>query len=162
TVFFGGGYGLMLGLVQENALLGEGSTLAAVALATVPIALAFARGSHLLRSGWKVKLLMWGLSGAGVATALGTYTRTGLGALAVLAALLWWRSPHKLLFALLVVGTILVGLEWGSQSWIQRMLTIADYDSETSALGRIGVWRWTLDFVAEHPLGGGFEAFIIN
>jgi putative inorganic carbon (hco3(-)) transporter len=27
---------------------------------------------------------------------------------------------------------------------------------------RIGVWKWTLGFVATHPLGGGFATYIIN
>jgi O-antigen ligase len=29
-------------------------------------------------------------------------------------------------------------------------------------MGRIKVWEWTLGFVREHPLGGGFDAFLHN
>jgi O-antigen ligase len=35
--------------------------------------------------------------------------------------------------------------------------------SEKSALGRIVVWRWTLDYVAKRPFfGGGFYAYLAN
>jgi O-antigen ligase len=42
------------------------------------------------------------------------------------------------------------------------MSTIPEYNGEISALSRIGVWKWTLGFVAENPLGGGFDAYHIN
>jgi O-antigen ligase len=42
------------------------------------------------------------------------------------------------------------------------MSTVQSYDQESSALGRILVWRWTLDYVARHPWGGGFNVFYIN
>jgi len=34
--------------------------------------------------------------------------------------------------------------------------------SESSAMGRVAVWLWTIDYVKEHPLGGGFEVYRIN
>jgi putative inorganic carbon (hco3(-)) transporter len=55
-----------------------------------------------------------------------------------------------------------VALAVRSDVWTQRMLTIADYGNESSALSRIGVWRWTLEFAAGNPLGGGFDAYRIN
>jgi len=40
--------------------------------------------------------------------------------------------------------------------------TISDYQAEDSALGRILVWQWTLQFVGTHPAGGGFNAYQVN
>lgn len=158
----GGGYGIQLGLFQENSLLGEGSTLAATALATVPIALAFARGSTILPWRRVSACLAYGYAAAAVITALGTYTRTGLVALIALTALLWWGSRRKVWFGLLIAALVATGLSTSSERWTTRMSTITEYGSEGSALGRIGVWRWTLGFVAENPLGGGFDAYRIN
>ena len=43
------------------------------------------------------------------------------------------------------------------------MSTITNASEEGSALGRIVVWRWTIDFAAENPIyGGGFNAYMAN
>jgi O-antigen ligase len=49
-----------------------------------------------------------------------------------------------------------------AESWDARIDTTADYDTEGSALGRILVWEWTLNYVSTHPLGGGFQSFLID
>ena len=47
-------------------------------------------------------------------------------------------------------------------SYTQRMTTITEYQADESASTRVAVWRWTLDYVQENPLGGGFDAFLGN
>jgi O-antigen ligase len=42
------------------------------------------------------------------------------------------------------------------------MSTIKTFDEDASASTRLAVWGWTLDYVAEHPLGGGFGVYRIN
>ena len=42
------------------------------------------------------------------------------------------------------------------------MSTIQAHEEDTSAMGRVGVWKWTLRFVAENPLGGGFDAYRVS
>ena len=42
------------------------------------------------------------------------------------------------------------------------MDTIEGYESDESASTRIAVWTWTLGYVADHPLGGGFETYRQN
>jgi putative inorganic carbon (HCO3(-)) transporter len=158
----GGGYGMQLGLFQENSLLGEGSTLAATALAAVPIALGFARGSMILPWRWVAPCLAYVYSALAVVTALGGYTRTGLVALITLFALFWWRARRKIVFGALIIALIAVGISTSSERWTARMATIPEYGDDVSALSRIGVWKWTLGFVAENPLGGGFDAYRIN
>jgi putative inorganic carbon (hco3(-)) transporter len=85
-----------------------------------------------------------------------------LVALIVLVTLLWWRSHRKVLLGLLVAGLVAIGLTTSSERWMARMSTITEYGAEASALTRIGVWRWTVGFVAENPMGGGFDAYRIN
>ena len=43
-----------------------------------------------------------------------------------------------------------------------RSANVGSFGTESSSLGRIAVWKWTLDYVAEHPLGGGFDVFRFN
>src|SRR5207249_8814392 len=45
-------------------------------------------------------------------------------------------------------------------AWMDRMQTIDS--SEASAEGRIYAWNWALQYVLEHPLGGGLDAYRIN
>ena len=81
---FGRRFGMQLGLFQENSLLGEGATLAATALAAIPIALALVSGSAILPWRRVRACLGYGYTAAAVITALGSYTRTGLVALVAL------------------------------------------------------------------------------
>jgi O-antigen ligase len=42
------------------------------------------------------------------------------------------------------------------------MSTIETYNEDSSALGRIKVWQWTVEFIGSNPLGGGFDAYMHN
>ena len=44
-------------------------------------------------------------------------------------------------------------------AFTDRMSTIKTYKSDESASTRLAVWNWTMDYVKQHPFGGGFEAF---
>jgi O-antigen ligase len=47
-------------------------------------------------------------------------------------------------------------------SYYDRMATLGSVQSDESASTRVQVWMWTLDYAAEHPLGGGFDAYRSN
>jgi len=103
-----------------------------------------------------------GLVIAAILTALGSFERTGLVALAVLGLLLWFGSAHKIRYAGVGVLVALIGLSAMSGLWYDRMATITTFRTEDSALVRIGVWLWTLHYAASHPLGGGFDVYLID
>ena len=42
------------------------------------------------------------------------------------------------------------------------MGTITNYQADQSASTRLQVWDWTLDYVAENPIGGGFDVYLAN
>jgi probable O-glycosylation ligase (exosortase A-associated) len=162
VVLSGGGYGHALGLIEGNSGFGEGATLAAVALICIPIALFLARHNRLMPAWPVVRLGYIGIAGIAVMATIGTYQRTGLVGLVVLAIAFWVRSKRKLLVgAGLGIGAIVFALSVSS-NWTERMSTINDYESEASARGRILVWQWTLGFVADNPFGGGFNSYQIN
>ncbi|MBC4018003.1 putative O-glycosylation ligase, exosortase A system-associated [Siccirubricoccus deserti] len=162
VVLSGGGYGQALGLIGGNSGFGEGATLAAVALMCIPIALFLAKHNRLMPAWPIVRLGYIGMAGLAVMATIGTYQRTGLVGLVVLAITFWVRSRQKLLVGTgLGIGAIVFALSVSS-NWAERMSTISEYQSEGSALGRILVWQWTLGFVANNPFGGGFHSYMIN
>jgi probable O-glycosylation ligase (exosortase A-associated) len=165
TLLSGGSYHANLGLLSGNSGLAEGSALATVAIMGVPVMLWLRRHGIILPRLKIVGLMYLGLAIAAVSTSVGTYERTGLVALAVVAGGLWLQSRHKLRYAA-YAGAVAMVLSLyvirPNSEWAQRMSTITDYNQESSSLGRILVWKWTLEFVQTHPLGGGFNAYVVD
>jgi O-antigen ligase len=62
--------------------------------------------------------------------------------------------------AIAILGILI--LLFSPDRWKERMGTIDDFNQESSALTRIKVWQWALDFVSDHPMGGGFRAYETN
>ncbi len=162
TLISGGGYGMALGITSGNAGLNEGSTLATVCLMLVPIILFLRRHALLLPRAMWVQAMYLVLAALAVATAIGTYERTALVGLVVVAAFMWLRSRHKLLFGFALVAAGAAIVLGTSHGWNARIGTVDNFAQETSALGRLLVWRWTFDFALAHPFGGGFNAYVTD
>ena len=158
----GGGYGRNLGLEAGNSGLSEGGLLSTCCLMAVPLAMFLASHSRLIPKVKLLQLAYWGIAGLAIATALGTYERSALIGLIVLGAYMWVRSKRKFGFGLVlaVVGCLVVYST--SSAWNSRISTIGSFEEENSAYVRILVWKWTLGFVASHPLGGGFTTYLID
>lgn len=162
TLISGGGYGRNLGLQVGNSGLGEGGLLSTVCLMAVPLAVHLATHGLLIPRIKLLSLAYWVVGGLAVATAVGTYERSALIGILVLAIYMWIRSKNKFVFGLVaaVVGLLLIYMT--SSAWNQRIATIGNYEEENSAYTRILIWRWVIDFIATHPFGGGFQMFVIN
>ena len=159
----GGGYGRTLSAAgNTNSGLAEGSTLAAVSVMLVPLIIYLARHTILIPKMLLTRLMYIGLIVVAIASAVGTYARTGLIGMVVLAGALWLTTKRKLLTGTIIALAALVIAGATTATWNSRISTISDYQTESSALGRILVWKWTLDFVKTHPLGGGFHAYLVN
>jgi len=162
TLFGNVRYGSFPTLLRVNQWLGETSTLAVAAVMSLAFAYYLTRKSlaseHLPLRG----LSFFGYTGAALLTMIGSYARTGPIALAALLFLGVRSIRLKIGFilALLVLGPIVYLLL--PQSYTARMASTASYEQDTSATGRMVVWQWTLDFVKQHPLGGGFDVYVIN
>lgn len=158
----GGGYGRSLGLIQANTGYGESSMLAIFAITLLPMCLYLQRHSILFKPTRLYKLTLYGFMGAAVLTALGTYARAGLVAMVVFGVTIFLLSKRKLTVALLAAAFSLGVVPFMGEAWTQRMGTIVEAGEESSAMTRVGVWMWTLDYVARNPLGGGFDVYRIN
>lgn len=164
TLLGSGGYGVLAIMGGGNTGLAEGSTLAVVCAMLIPLIVYVMRHNLLLPKNWLTICLFLGIIGTAVAAVIGTSARTGIVALAALGVLMLFKSRNKRwwIAGLAVAAIVYLNVDLTSTMWGARMSTIESYDQDSSALGRLKVWEWTLDFVRQHPLGGGFDAYIHN
>ena len=162
TALGGGGYGSLVLLVNDNSGLYEGSIISCVAIAIIPLIVWLAQHGTIFKPDWKVKTYAVALTFAALLIPVGTQARTGLVCIAVLALLFIRQTKRRFLY---LTGAALVGLAaipFIPSAFSDRMETIKDYKTDESASTRIAVWKWTWEFVQEHPFGGGFDAYRIN
>jgi probable O-glycosylation ligase (exosortase A-associated) len=158
----GGGYGMLNLGVSDNSGLYEGSTISTVAIAVVPIILFLAQRGTIFRPEWKVWLFAAALSFSCLLIPIGTQTRTGLICIGLLALLLLRDSKRRLLYMAGMGVALAIAVPLLPQSYTERMNTIQGYQGDASASTRIAVWKWTWDYVQDHPGGGGFNAYLQN
>ena len=162
TVGSGGGYGELNLMVTNNSGLYEGSTISTVAIAIIPLILWFSRHGTIFAPDWRVKGFCYCLVFACLLIPVGTSTRTGLLCIALLALLMLrdFKRPLVYLTALGCLG--LMAVPFLPSAFTERMGTIKTYQGDSSASTRVAVWKWTMEYVQTHPMGGGFEAYRQN
>lgn len=162
TVLGGGGYGELRLLVDSNSGIYESSIISTAAIAAIPLFLWLAKHGTVFKPDWRVKLFAAGLIFSALLIPIGTSARTGLVCIAVLAAIMLRSIKYKFVFAGLGGIALLAAIPFLPQSYLDRMATIANPTSDQSASTRLAVWRWTVDYVKQNPLGGGFDAYRAN
>ncbi len=164
TVLGSGGYGTLALLHGSNTGLGETSTLAAFCVMLIPIMDYMRNNSLIYKPGRFTNIIFIGMMVLAVITVVGTSARTGLVALFILLAryIMYTKKKFAWSLVLLVLTVAYTNIDLSNTKWGSRMSTIETYDHDSSALGRIAVWKWTLGFALENPLGGGFDSFRLN
>lgn len=163
TATSGGGYGVLnlLG-VENNAGLYEGSIISTVAICIIPLILFLANHGTIFPPDWRVKLFAYALCFACLLIPIGTEARTGLICAGILAGMMLIHAKRKALYASLGLVGLICAIPLLPSSFTSRMDTINNYQGDQSASTRLQVWKWTMDYAREHPLGGGFNAYISN
>ena len=159
TVFGGGGYGTLTMLVQMDSGLYEGSIMSTAAIATIPLVIFLARRGTIFPPHWTVWAFGLALIFACMLIPVGTGARTGLVCIAVFGVLLLRQVKYRLLVAALGCVGLLASTPFLPQEYLERMQTITGFRSDESASTRVEVWKWTVDYVKQHPNGGGFDAY---
>lgn len=164
TMLGSGGYGVLAVMGGGNSGLAEGSTLAVVCAMLVPMVIYIMRNTLLFPKNLFTHCFFLGIIVTALATVVGTSARTGIVAVGVLALVSILKSKKKLwwLSGIALAGVLVMNIDLSNTPWGARMSTIETYDKDSSALGRLAVWEWTLDYVAQNPTGGGFDAFVLN
>src|SRR3569623_1939885 len=162
TVAGGGGYGTLYFFVSDNSGLYASSTIACVAIAVIPLILWLTKYGTIFPPDWRVKLFAAALIFACLLIPVGTEARTGLLCAALMAALLRRSAKHRFVYAMLAPLAVAIAVPFLPQSYMDRMSTIQNHQEDESAETRVAVWQWTWNYVKDHPLGGGFEAYRAN
>ncbi len=162
TVVGGGGYGELHLFINDNTGLYEGSIISTVAIAVIPLILWLMNHGTIFPPDWRVKLFGLALMFSCALMPVGTQARTGLLCLALLAVLALRNVKRRVLYVGVMAVLALIAIPILPASFTQRMNTIQNHQADESAATRLAVWGWTLDYVKDHPLGGGFEAYRAN
>jgi putative inorganic carbon (HCO3(-)) transporter len=164
TLLGGGGYQTLAVMGSGNTGLAESSTMAVVCVMLIPLVLFLMRHTLLFPKNTLTRALFLGIIAMALAAVVGSGARTGVIAVAVMCLIATLQSKKKVwwLAAIALAGIVMLNLDLSSTRWGERMSTIETYNADSSALGRLKVWEWTLKFVADHPLGGGFNAYLHN
>lgn len=162
TVFGGGGYGVLSLFVNDNSGIYESSTISTAAVGIIPLILWFTRHGTIFAPDWRVKAFSYCLILACLMIPIGTVSRTGLLCIAVLLVLAFRDVKRRAAFIVAGASLGFVALPFLPQTYWERMSTIGEADGDESASTRVAVWQWTLDYVAENPTGGGFDAYRAN
>ncbi len=162
TIVGGGGYATLALFVNDNSGLYEGSTLSMVAIALIPLLIWVARnGTIFPKSKWTL-MFAAALVFACVLIPIGTQTRTGLICIGVLGVLMLRSVKHRFLYMGGAAAVLALTVPFLPASYTQRMSTIENAQGDESASTRLAVWKWTLDYAKDHPMGGGFDAYRAN
>lgn len=159
TAAGGGGYGTLAFFVDENSGLYESSTIACVAIAAIPLVLWLMKHGTIFPPDWRVRLFGAALIFAALLIPVGTQARTGLVCIAFLATMLLRSVKRRFLYMGLAALALAISVPFLPQSFTERMSTIGSHEGDESASTRLAVWSWTLDYVKERPMGGGFDAY---
>ena len=138
-----------------NTLIADNNHLAVALIMVVP--LLFWLVSQTDRK-W-LRILIWTTLVGCVFSALGTYSRGGFLALAVVALAMIARSPRKLPILMVVLPATAIGLAFMPDAFWDRMNTIGEYQADASATGRIQAWMTSLNVADARITGGGFAFY---
>lgn len=118
---------------------------------------------YFLRTTVTSKWMKFGLlaaMGLSAMAVLGSQSRGAFLAVSVMVIFLWLKSDKKIFVGILLVALIPVAIGFMPETWTARMETIANYEQDGSAMGRINAWVMAFNVANDRPLvGGGFELY---
>jgi O-antigen ligase len=159
TALGGGGYGELRLFINNNTGLFEGSIISCVAIAIIPVIIWLMKHGTVFPPDWRVKVFGLALIFSCLLIPIGTQTRTGLVCIAVLALISLRTAKRRFLYLGLMAALALIAVPFLPQKFTARMSTIENHQADESASTRVAVWKWTWEYVQDHPFGGGFDAY---
>jgi len=108
------------------------------------------------------RYLRWGLAVCMALMAFGvagTHSRGSFVASGGVVLYLWWKSKRKVVTGLVLVMLVPLILAFMPAHWHERMGTIANYQEDGSAMGRIEAWEFAIAMANHRLVGGGFRVW---
>lgn len=134
----------------------EGNNELALALIVITPLLYFLQRQIVSRVG---KLAITGAILLCIAAAVGSHSRGALVALGGMGLALWWYGGRKFSILIGIVFVIGAGIGFMPEHWFSRMDTIANYQEDSSAMGRINAWWMAWNLASDRFFGGGFDIY---
>jgi putative inorganic carbon (hco3(-)) transporter len=153
TIMHGGG-GMVLG--PDGGFISGNTEIALALTVTLPLMrwLQLQIERRWLRYAMTVAMVLIAVS------ILGSYSRGGMLALCAIGISLWFKSRKKLGLGLLMLMLLPAFMTLMPEEYYEKMHSIESYQENSSAMGRIGAWKFAWNLALDRPLrGGGFEAF---
>lgn len=148
-----GGSFIVLG--PPDSMVSDRNHLAVALLIAIPL-------MNYLRMQSAHALVRFGLLAAMALTlvaAVGSQSRGALVALAATSLVLWLRGKNKVISGFLIAACVAGTVNFMPQGWTDRMNTIANYEADASAMGRVRIWEASWLLAVSRPLTGtGFRA----
>jgi putative inorganic carbon (hco3(-)) transporter len=103
---------------------------------------------------------LWGAMLLSAIAALGTHSRGALVAIGAMSLALLLKSRNKIVLAIAIMVTAVIGISIMPAKWVERMHTISAYESDGSVRGRFNAWAVAYGVAKDRPaVGGGFEIY---
>jgi probable O-glycosylation ligase (exosortase A-associated) len=138
-----------------GTFIGDNNALALALIMTIPLMYYLMQE---LPKRWMRQLMLASMALCGLA-ALGSYSRGGFLAIIAMLVFMWKKSRHKLAGAALLVLLVPLALLFMPDQWSARMDTIAEYQADGSAMGRINAWHMAFNLARDRFFGGGFSMY---
>lgn len=151
TVLHGGGarvYG-------PKGFIGDNNALAVAVLMIIPLMVYLYRVQNKV---WVRRGLLFAII-LSCFTVVGSQSRGAFLAIGIVFAFFWLKSQQKLVTLICVVIMGITLFSFMPESWYQRMETIKNYQEDTSAMGRINAWKYSINAANNNLFGVGFEAW---
>jgi probable O-glycosylation ligase (exosortase A-associated) len=138
------------GMLEDNNNFGLALTMALPLL----IQIGFAEKNRILRRGVFVIIPLT------VITILLTHSRGAFLSLAAMTLVMVWRSRNRFAGFAVVAIAALVGVWFVPAEYIDRIRSIAEYQQDGSAMGRLAAWQTAINMAKANPIFGvGFQTF---
>lgn len=140
----------------ENSFIASNNQLAMALIMTLPLMMYLRSQSA---NAWlRAALLM--LTVVCVFSIIGSQSRGAFLAISVMAAFLIVRARQRVALGIGVMLVAVSAVFFVPESWVERMESIADYEEDGSAQGRLLLWTFAVKTAVDNPIvGGGFNVF---
>ncbi len=142
----------------EGTFIGDNNAFALALIITIPLMYYLYQHSD---NKWQRRGLA-AVMALSALSALGSYSRGGLLAIAAMALFMWYKSGKKIALGSLLALIAPLFLLFMPERWAARMDTINHYQDDGSVQGRFNAWTMAYNLARDRFFGGGFEVSYLS
>ncbi|NVJ98728.1 MAG: putative O-glycosylation ligase, exosortase A system-associated [Alphaproteobacteria bacterium] len=149
-----------LGRVQgAGGMMADNNQLAVAMAMTLPLSLyLYANPPHRLLK-WPAAFLALTV----ILSVIGTQSRGGFAAMAAVFFMLALKTKRKFTLIAVMIPLVAGGIYFAPDSWKARIESSEKTTEDSSFRGRVVMWKFSSNLVADHPIeGGGYDVFYVQ